>query len=486
VLECGAAALQQTYCHRTGEQVMWYFSTSDGSSPVRFLLNEGSLGSGNTLKIYDGPDTTGTLLFNSMVSAIPGQIMTALSGSLTMKLRAFAAGSCEDTEWIEELAWTVGCLDCTAPLSTYTLVNEDCGTMTYDVQLQLVSLGSASSVIINNDQGVTPTTVSTTGTYIVGPFMAGTPVIITVENPVNDLCNVSSVELLNAPCAIVDCGPTDYAYCYGNNDNAQWLYQGQDAPLGIRFRRGSTFGTDRITIYNGSDPFSSPGEQFSGDLANQLATVDNAANELLFEVDADGILGCEDGYATEWDYVVACYDDCMQPIASFTTACLSNTQFNVTVTISEIGSSGSVNITNDGGAPTVVATAAGTYTVGPFASASTVNIEVEGASVLCSWTSPAQFRDCTGVGVEELHPNTLQLYPNPSEGWFRLDLPAAINGAVNLRVLDLQGRALAWKGAVQADGRTFDLDLSALPNGAYMVIVNSDRTVYTGKVQVAH
>lgn len=488
VVVCGEPAIQQTHCSSQNTTVTWHYSTSDGVSPVRVSFFEGYVGSvtGGSFWIYDGPNDTSPEIYEAgWGDVLPGQVFTSTGPDLFMKL-VTDNGSCESQPWYTPWEWTVGCLDCTSPLAAYTVVDEDCENFQYSVQVLVASIGSSPNVVISNSQGVASTTVTTPGVYVVGPFTAGTPVTITVENPVNDLCSVSSVELVNTPCAIVGCGPTEYTYCYENTDNSQWLYQGEGAPLGIRFRRGSTFGSDRARIYNGSDPFSSSPTDLSGSLANSLVTSTNAANALFVEVNSDGVLSCEDGYAAEWEYVVACYDGCTQPVASFSSACISSTQYMVTVTITEIGSAGSVSITNDGGAATVSATAAGTYTVGPFASASTVTLEVEGASVLCSWTSPEQFRDCAGVGMEELQANTLQLYPNPSEGHFRLDLPATVSGDTELRVLDLQGRVLVRRGAVQAQGRTLELDLSGFPNGSYIVTLSSGQGVHTGKVQVVH
>lgn len=210
----------------------------------------------------------------------------------------------------------------------------------------------------------------------------------------------------------------------------------------------------------------------SGDLANELVTSTNVDFALLLTAASDGVLSCEDGYATEWDYVVACYDGCTQPTASFAVGpdC-DNEQFSITVNLTAVGSTGTVSITNDGGAPAVTATAIGTYTVGPFDSQDEVNVEVVGASLLCSWTSPKLTYDCTGVGIAERAERTLRLYPNPSEGMFRLELPEGSNGSVVPSGADLQGRIVLRKGLSTNAGKVFELDLTTLPSGAYMIMM---------------
>src|SRR5690606_14252242 len=107
----------------------------------------------------------------------------------------------------------------------------------------------------------------------------------------------------------------------------------------------------------------------------------------------------------------------------------------VVVNITQVGSEGAT-ITNDGGAAPVTVTGIGEYTVGPFASASTVTLEVEGASILCTWTSAPQTIDCTGVGIGELDNNSMAVFPNPSSGTFHVEFPQAMQGQVELLVLD--------------------------------------------------
>ncbi|NVK04497.1 MAG: T9SS type A sorting domain-containing protein [Flavobacteriia bacterium] len=70
------------------------------------------------------------------------------------------------------------------------------------------------------------------------------------------------------------------------------------------------------------------------------------------------------------------------------------------------------------------------------------------------------------VGTEELEVNALKLYPNPSTGSFTLEFEA---GARNLRVLDLQGRAIASE-SIDANSTSISKDLD-LESGVYFVEV---------------
>ncbi len=484
VLVCGDEAITEEYCYGTGDYIVWTYSTSDGTSPVRLNMLAGSIVSPNTLEVFYGPDTTGTPFWSSASGgAIPGQVFTSSGAYLTVYLSAPSNGSCQVQEFVEPFEWTVGCLDCTAPLAAFAIGDVDCSALEYEMTVTLVSMGSAEELIITNDQEVAPTTVTTTGTFTVGPFTAGVPVTLTLVNEVNELCNLESVEFVNEPCPVVSCGPDVYEYCYVPNDASQWLYQGDGDPIGIRFISGTMGFNAEALIYDG-DPFEVAPSTYPGDLANVMQFSTNAEDQLFLAIDAPAFWSCEEGYATPWEYVVACYDGCTQPEATFAIVedCDVD-QFSIAVTVAQIGSTGSVSITNDGGAAPVTATTAGTYTVGPFDSQDQVKVDVVGASVLCTWTSPMLTFDCSEVGIEVLEAGRLQVAPNPSDGRVRVTIPDTNTLGWEVVVHDLQGRTVRQLRA-NAVGAVLELDFVDLPSGAYFLTVLEADQRYTGMIQV--
>ena len=289
------------------------------------------------------------------------------------------------------------------------------------------------------------------------------------------------------------CGPNTYTYCYGDNDYHQWAYQCPDCQeIGIRFLEGSMGFGDVGNIYNGLDiqnlaPVNLPN---FGDLTNELFTsgAPSTDHALVMEVIADNAMSCLDadplfGTSQPWKWIVACYDGCSQPQATFATNCLTSTTFEVFVNVTEVGNTGTVTITNDGGAVAVNASAVGTYTVGPFTSGTPVRINVEGASVLCTWTSPAMNPDCSDVGMEELRADRMKIHPNPSSGTFFLELPNGMASGAVVDVMDLTGRSVAQE---ILSGKNTTLHLEHLPNGLYTVMANSNGQRFTTKISVQH
>ena len=399
-------------------------------------------------------------------------------------------GSCESQPWYTPWIWTVGCKDCTEALASFAIVNEDCEAQTYEMEVTLVSMGSAEELLISNSQGVAAASVSTTGTYVVGPFSAGTPVTLMLEDTENFLCNVESVPFVNQPCAIVDCGPTEYEFCHDQGDQRQWLFQGEDEAIGIRFFSGDGgFYVDAAT-YDAIDPFSVPGIDIPGSsLLNLLRTSTNSDDALLLEINVEPNASptCADGGADPWDFVVACYDGCTQPQATFTPVhdC-DNDQFSIQVDLTVLGSGGSVVISNDAGAPAVSASAVGSYSVGPFASQEIVRVEVEGASVLCSWTSPNITFDCTGVGVGEQTIGDLLVYPNPTNGDISIRCPKGMSGPALLRIMDVTGRVVTLDAISLASTLDRSVSLAALPNGSYIIELSNEQERRSARINLLH
>jgi len=222
-------------------------------------------------------------------------------------------------------------------------------------------------------------------TYFVRVFTAG-------DNPVNnvtfDLC------IRNGQIDIV-C--TDGAYndtfCYDNNSSIVNIFQGDSAfPLRITFNSGEVengfdelivLDSDGVTNLNAADPYGN-----NGDISGLTFTA--SGNSISFQVQSDGSVSCVSSAGIdEIDYTVICLD-CTEPEVSYEIvgACEPDQSFNVEVTITDIGSEGTVTISdNVGGAPQV-ATAPGVVVMGPYDPASdVVTLTVDPGNPNCVLTS---------------------------------------------------------------------------------------------------
>ena len=492
---CDGGVVTENYCSHQNDVVTWLYTSADGS-PLKIEFLGGLIGSviGGSFKVWDGvPTDPSTVTPNfTYTGDLTGQFFLATTGQIYIQLTT-DNGSCETQPWFLPLQWRVGCKNCTDPLVNFALGSVDCDNQQYYVDVNVFSLGSSTSLSLDNNVGLPATIVSTTGVQSVGPFPAGQSVVITAQNPDNVMCYSASSSIINDPCVIQACGPTTYTYCYSDNDYHQWAYQGANGgEIGIRFLEGSMGLGDVGHVYNGLDIQNlTPVNMVNfGGLTNALFTSGAPSTDraVVMELISDNAMSCLDadplyGTSEPWKWVVACYDGCTQPQATFAANCLSQASFQVNVTVTEVGNTGSVTITNSGGAAPVTATAAGIYTVGPFPSGTPVTINVEGASVLCTWTSPALNPDCTGVGIEEQQAGQIKIRPNPSSGTFFLELPSGMSSGTTVEVLDLTGRSVAQE---VLSGNNATLHLEHLPNGLYTVMARSNGQRFTTKISIQH
>ncbi len=489
-LTCGAPAQEFSYCYGNLEDKVWHYTSSSGA-PLRMVIQAGNMYYGDLLRLYDGPTTASPLLYSSATGAIAGQVITSTGASLTMRLVSDDNGSCVTQDFIPPMQWEVGCYDCNPIMANFQVMN-DCPNNQYSVQVSIFSMGSATSSLITNTGGAPAVTANGPGTYMSGPFPVGTPVTVTAENTYNPFCSTNSGQVINGACPTVGCGPDTYTYCYTDNDTAQWAYQSTGTErIGIRFLGGTLASGDIIRIYDGLDPFDSA-PLFSGDNGGNLTNLmrvtsaSNLDHAFMLEVAANSSGACISGQATPWHYVVACHDGCTPPVATFSTVpdCEHGT-FGISVVVNTMGSANTLSIVNDGGAPALTATTAGTYLVGPFPVGQHVVAEVQGASVLCTVNSESLTEQCE-VGISENNENQMHVFPNPGDGTFRLVIPKGFGGQSRLEVLDITGRSVARQVLRDESRLGVDCNLGYLPAGRYALVLYNGKNRAIAPISIVH
>lgn len=83
-----------------------------------------------------------------------------------------------------------------------------------------------------------------------------------------------------------------------------------------------------------------------------------------------------------------------------------------------------------------------------------------------------QFLDCSGL--DEGADSRMVVYPNPSTGQLFLKMSGIESKEVTIRLLDLLGREL-----MLTKYESGPLDLSHLPKGGYILVINSDTQTHT-------
>ena len=274
---CDGGVVNEDYCSHQFDTVDWDYISADGS-PLKIEMQGGFVNT-TSLQLWDGPPIGPAQM--SLSADITGQNFLASSGQIHIRLIT-DAGSCETQPWFLPLQWKVGCKNCTDPLVQYSIGEVDCAAEQYFVDVNIFSLGSSATLVLENSLGLPATAVSTTGVHAVGPFPAGDVVTITAQNPDNEMCYSTSAVQVNEPCAILDCGPTWYSKCAGPSETREWLVEGDGQPISVRFPPGYMGWDSEVKVFDGSDE-STPVlfTTSSGSTNNQVVTTTNPDNRLM-------------------------------------------------------------------------------------------------------------------------------------------------------------------------------------------------------------
>ena len=401
IVSCGPDTY--THCYGNSEN---YVQTYQGNStfPLRLLFNSGNVsGSGNDmLVIRDGLSVTDPVLFSGVGNAGNLTGVTVLSTNpdhaLTLTMTSNSSFSCADGSVSPPWNYTVGCLDCTAPVATAGNVLTNCASQSFTVQVNVSNLGSATNLTIANNVGAPSTAVSATGPYTAGPFPVGSAATLTLVNADNALCNLALGSFINSFCAVeITCGEPalEASYCYDDSDQQSWLYQNTGPEsLALLFSAGGieNVAFDHLVIYDGANNLAPILWQHTGgneQLAGVLAI--STGTSIYMEMSSDNSISCVAGSAgiTQWIWTVGCLD-CTQPVATYDVVLdCDNGQFYIATNITSLGSDATPTLTNTGGAPAIPITSIGVYNAGPFPAGATVRVDVvTDENSLCNIHSP--------------------------------------------------------------------------------------------------
>lgn len=430
VIECGGQPIDGQYCYGNSDSHAWSWESSTGDALI-IIFSAGSIESNSWdhIRLYNGNSNNAPLLYENPLGAtnLAGVQVIATSGMLYMEMSSDGSNSCASgtyNEWV----WQIGCLDCTSPTATFSVVT-DCDSMQYFVDVNITQIGSDPVLDITNNNGALPVVASATGTYTVGPFPAGTTTMVTLENDVNPLCNVSSDPLTNPLCpTVITCGgaPLTDEYCYGPNDSHEWAWQSSDgSALMIQFSAGwieSQFTVwDHLYIYDGVDV---NGMLIYENVAGttSLAGVEAIAGSgnIYMRMTSDGSGQCNGTTQPKWEWSVGCMD-CTSPSATYSIVedCMHHS-FQVAVNIEDLGNGASARIANSYTTDTLTNIPLGIYLVGPFPMDSTVSLTVlHESNDLCRIYSP-EFTSASLACVDTVCDPTgyTYCYTNNDTAWF--------------------------------------------------------------------
>ncbi|MBK9175918.1 MAG: hypothetical protein IPM46_06175 [Flavobacteriales bacterium] len=416
LIVCGDPAFDETYCYVANDSRSWGYQ-SVGSGTLRLTFIRGTIES-NTwdhLTIYDGADATGTLVFdhttfatynlgpvgsaiNNALTEYYGIQIYSTTGNIYMEMSSDGSVNCGEpfpNAEFDSWEWEVVCLDCSVPQGTVAVV-DDCANDQFSLDIDVTGTGDASTVSVEytvNGGAIQSASGLGLGITTIGPFNLDDIVDVTLAHESNSLCNISLGNFTDTGTCpeLITCGtPYDVSYCYANNNDVRWYFQGTGTfPLGVLFNQGAVFVGDVIQVYDGGDitaPLIYSGNGTAENVAGLFFFTTNPEHRLTVRLLANGFTDCAtNANQVPVEFSVDCLD-CVPPTATFSIVqdC-ANFQYFVAVNVTDLGSDPDPVITNTGGAAPTTITSVGTYQVGPFVSGTTVQLSIENdANGLCN------------------------------------------------------------------------------------------------------
>ena len=195
---CGTQTME-TYCYVNNDDTGWLYHASNGSSNLRLEFTAGTIESGwDEIRIYNGQDVTAPILFDGDFGGdLSGLTIVTTQPYLYFEVDSDFSDSCGDED-LTQWDWTVDCFDCTPGAGNAEVASVDCDKNEFMVDVNITNLGDGS-IVIANDADEETITVTTTGIHTIGPFPFGN-VTITLEHPVNPLCNLVLPVVINNLC----------------------------------------------------------------------------------------------------------------------------------------------------------------------------------------------------------------------------------------------------------------------------------------------
>jgi len=453
IVVCGAAPLLPTYCYVASDSQQWNYESS-GSGTLRLTFLQGTIESAtfDHLRIYDGSNATGTLLYDHVGAAVNlgpvgsgANTSTTLydaiqvyssTGTFYMDMSSDGSVQCSGSTTYDQWEWEVVCLDCTIPVVSYAIV-DDCANNQFSIPIEVTDTGDGTVVnIVYIVNGGAPQTLSNVGvgTSELGPFSINDVVNVVVEHESNFLCNVDLGDLTDTGTCptLINCGTewTDQL-CYADNVDQRYYYRGTGTvPIAIYFDQGLITAGDTVIIYDGGD-INAP-RLFTStntfDLTNRMYVSTNPEHRLTLRIRSNGFTSCATSTPqVPASWTVGCFD-CVPATATFTIVqdC-ANAQYSIDVAISDLGSATELGIISTLSTDTIFVSSVGTTSVGPFATGTMVALTIlNSENSLCNVYSSTMVNplcptnvDCPGPGLEETYcyvANDMQIWAYELQG----------------------------------------------------------------------
>ncbi|WP_282031327.1 choice-of-anchor L domain-containing protein, partial [Winogradskyella eximia] len=210
IIDCSAGPLVESMCYGDNGVVnpeVFTFTSTDGT-PLTLTFQSGYIQNGwDPLVVID---TNGSSIvaytdyFFGNQGDLAGVSYTSSGDRISFYIASddFLPSSCAngDLPMSGGINYTVSCATCTNSESTFAFVDDCDNGEQYLLDVNVTSLGSAASLTLSNNIDLNTTTITSIGTYQIGPFPFNIDVIYTLSNDQDFNCVFNSLPIQLVAC----------------------------------------------------------------------------------------------------------------------------------------------------------------------------------------------------------------------------------------------------------------------------------------------
>ncbi|MEY8849848.1 choice-of-anchor L domain-containing protein, partial [Psychroserpens sp. XS_ASV72] len=221
IVDCSAGPVNAFYCYENSDTNQFSYTSSDGS-PLNLVINQGII-EGDPFDFLVVTDSDGvTELYNGEGNDgdISGLTFQSTGDTIYFQITSDTSVSCSSGSFPDGIDYTVSCATCINPVATYQVIDDCANGDQFLIDVNVTSLGDATSLTISNNQDATLVPVNATGVYQVGPFPFGVDVVVTILNDQDPNCVINSGPIQLLACPPANDNPCNATVAAVNTDNS--------------------------------------------------------------------------------------------------------------------------------------------------------------------------------------------------------------------------------------------------------------------------
>jgi hypothetical protein len=191
-LTCGST-VTVNHCYTNNDPRTWTFSSPVLGETVTVSFVAGTMAPNDIVRVWDGPDNTGSTLVSGNFASLAGVTATSSGQSVFIEIDSDASGSCFDgsaTPWTFEVECTAGCTDPDGAVAP----NVTCATYSFTLDVEILGTGDAATTdLVYTVNGGSPITIpdldTDSGIQTIGPWPIGTTINVMLMHETDGACN---------------------------------------------------------------------------------------------------------------------------------------------------------------------------------------------------------------------------------------------------------------------------------------------------------